>query len=174
MEENIKVTYIGDSKVKIASVVGTRPNFIKCAPLSREIRKKHEEILIHTGQHYDYEMDKIFFDELGITEPDFHLGVKAGSHGHQTGMMLKKIEEVLMKIKPGLVLVYGDCNTTLAGALAATKIHIPVGHVEAGLRSFDRSMPEETNRVVTDHCSELLFCPYKLLLLQVRALQLWP
>ena len=123
------------------------------------LKKRIREILVHTGQHYDYLMDKVFFEELKLQSCDYHLGVGSGSHGEQTGRMLERIEPILRNEKPDMVLVYGDTNTTLAGALAATKMDIPVAHVEAGLRSFDRQMPEEINRLLTDHLSTLLFCP---------------
>jgi UDP-N-acetylglucosamine 2-epimerase (non-hydrolysing) len=144
--------------MKITLIVGVRPEFIQSTLVLKELKKWHETVLIHTGQHYDYEMNKIFFEDLEIPEPDYHLGVGSSMHGFQTGEMMKKIEEVLLEEKPDLTLVFGDTNSTIAGALATTKLHIKVGHVEAGMRSFDKSMPEEINRILTDHCSDLLFC----------------
>ncbi|MDM7998539.1 MAG: UDP-N-acetylglucosamine 2-epimerase (non-hydrolyzing) [Dehalococcoidia bacterium] len=155
------------SRLRLAVVVGARPNFIKLAPIMKATRDYNacagggwvDTFLIHTGQHYDFQMSRIFFQELAIPEPDVHLAVGSGTHGEQTGRAMIEIEKVLSEYKPDLVMVLGDVNSTLAGALAAAKMQIAVAHVEAGLRSFDRTMPEEINRVLTDHISELLFCP---------------
>ncbi len=151
--------------MKIVTIVGARPQFIKAAAVRRAIleidylKKRIQDILVHTGQHYDYMMDKVFFEELKLPKPDYHLGVGSGSHAKQTGKMLERIEMVLQKERPETVIVYGDTNSTLAGALAAAKVKIPIAHVEAGLRSYNSSMPEEINRLLTDHLSTLLFCP---------------
>jgi UDP-GlcNAc3NAcA epimerase len=146
--------------MKLVTVVGARPQFVKAATVSRELTQAGiKEILIHTGQHFDRNMSEVFFEEMEIPRPDYNLEVSGLNHGAMTGRMLEKIEVVLLKEKPDYVLVYGDTNSTLAGALAAVKLHIPVAHVEAGLRSFEMKMPEEVNRILTDRISKLLFCP---------------
>lgn len=150
------------TKTKIVTIIGARPQFIKAAVVSRALKQfasTAEEKIIHTGQHFDANMSDIFFEELDIPKPHFHLGVGGGTHAQNTGRMMEKIENVLLREKPSLVLVYGDTDSTLAGAVAAVKLHIPVAHVEAGLRSFNKKMPEEVNRILTDHSADILFTP---------------
>ncbi len=150
--------------MKILTIIGARPQFIKAASISRKIQEYNDikEVILHTGQHYDKNMSKLFFDELGIKKPKYNLNIISDRHGEQTGKMLIGIEEVITDESPDWVLVYGDTNSTLAGALSASKIHVPIAHVEAGLRSFNKKMPEEINRVITDHVSEALFTPTKI------------
>ncbi|MCG3717592.1 UDP-N-acetylglucosamine 2-epimerase (non-hydrolyzing) [Aliarcobacter butzleri] len=147
--------------IKILTILGARPQFIKAGSISREIAKykEIEEIIVHTGQHYDANMSDIFFDEMQIPKPNYFLGIGGKSHGAMTGQMIEKIEEVVFKEKPDWILVYGDTNSTLAGAIVASKLHIKLAHIEAGLRSFNMKMPEEVNRILTDRVSNILFCP---------------
>ena len=158
--------------MKVIYIVGARPNFIKSAPLIREMGKHSREfklLLVHTGQHYDYEMSKVFFEDLELPEPHFHLGAGSGTHAEQTAMVMLALEKVLLSERPGLVVVFGDVNSTLAGALTAAKMHIPVAHVEAGLRSYNRAMPEEINRILVDHVSDLLLCPTRRAVVRLRS-----
>jgi UDP-GlcNAc3NAcA epimerase len=148
-------------ELKLLTCIGARPQFIKAATVSRAIAACDDvtEVIVHTGQHYDANMSDVFFEELSIPKPDYHLGLGGGNHGEMTGRMLEALEKIMLDEKPDVVLVYGDTNSTLAGALAAAKLHFPVAHVEAGLRSFNRRMPEEINRILTDHASDMLFVP---------------
>src|SRR3954471_23287372 len=145
--------------MRVVTVIGNRPQFVKAAAVSRLLREHHEELLVHTGQHHDDELSTVFVRELGVPRPEVELGIHGGTNTGQTARMLAELEPLLTERRPDWVLVYGDTNSTLAGALAAAQVRIPIAHVEAGMRSFDRAMPEELNRVLTDHLSDLLLCP---------------
>ncbi|UGA54994.1 non-hydrolyzing UDP-N-acetylglucosamine 2-epimerase [Vibrio sp. VB16] len=167
--------------MKIVTVLGARPQFIKAGTVSREILRAANrgadisEVIVHTGQHYDFNMSDVFFDEMRIPKPNYYLGIGGGMHGEMTGEMIKKIEQVLLKEKPDFLMVYGDTNSTLAGAIAASKLGIKIAHVEAGLRSFNKDMPEEINRILTDRISKLLFCPTEIAVqnLEDEGVALW-
>lgn len=156
--------------MRVVTVVGARPQFVKTAMVSRALRAipNIEEITVHTGQHYNNNMSQVFFDEMEISKPAYNLGIGSSTHARQTGRMLERVEKIFLEERPDWVVVYGDTNSTLAGALAAAKLHVPVAHVEAGLRSFNRQMPEEINRVLTDHASDLLFAPSELAVTNLR------
>ena len=160
--------------MRVLIVIGTRPNFVKTAPLVEELKKinkdkrKIQYKIVHTGQHYDYEMSQLFFQELKIPKPDYNLGVGGGSHALQTARTMEKIEKVVIREKPGIVIVLGDVNATLAGAVVAAKLHIKIGHIEAGMRSFNKKMPEEINRVLTDHITDYHFCSTKTAVLNLK------
>jgi UDP-GlcNAc3NAcA epimerase len=167
--------------VKIVTILGARPQFIKAGSVSREIARQKEagenieEVIVHTGQHYDANMSDVFFEEMKIPKPDYFLGVGGKAHGAMTGRMIEKIEEILVKEQPDWVMIYGDTNSTLAGAMAASKLHIKIAHVEAGLRSFNMRMPEEINRILTDRISSILFCPTQIAVdnLENEGIQNW-
>ena len=146
-------------KRKILTIIGARPQFIKCSPVSRKLRINNTEILVHTGQHFSKNMSEVFFKELKIPVPDYNLNINGGSHAEMTSLMMKKLEKVIVSEKPDIIIIYGDTTSTLAGALVSSKLNIPLAHIEAGLRSFNKNMPEEINRIIADHCSDLLFCP---------------
>src|ERR1041385_2361431 len=151
--------------IKVVTIIGARPQIIKAAAISRAIRNHFadqiKEVIVHTGQHYDDNMSKIFFDELGVPKDDYNLGVGSGNHGRQTAQMIEGIEKIILQEKPQSIILFGDTNSTLAGAVAASKLHVPVVHIEAGLRSFNKGMPEEINRICCDHVSTLFFSPTK-------------